>query len=133
MAPEQINESGEVDPRTDIYALGAVLYYMLCGARPFIGKSAAATIALQLRGEYLPLPRVHRRFSKLIARALALDPDARISSVVALWEAVELASLQPIPKPRGRRSKLTRWLPWVVVCVTTAAVAVGASLLLGAF
>ena len=116
MASEEFQPSGEVDRRTDVYALGAVLYYMLAGRRAFIGKTAAATISLQLRGEYLPLPRIHQAFSPVVARALALDPDDRPASVAELRQTVEAAANEPPPpEPSKLKTKLTRYFPWLVV------------------
>lgn len=131
MAPEQIEESSELDQRTDVYALGALLYFMLSGARAFVGKSAAATISLQLRGEYLPLPRAHRRFAKLVERALSLDAEDRQASVAALWAEVEEAARMPVPsaRPPAARARWQRWLPWALVGLAVAATAAGAAVL----
>src|SRR5207237_4136865 len=57
MAPEQI-EGGAVDTRTDIFALGAVLYEMATGRRAFDGKSKASLIASILTTEPQPISAI---------------------------------------------------------------------------
>jgi len=54
MAPEQL-EGQEVDARTDIFALGAVVYEMVTGKRAFEGKSQASLIAAILERERTPI------------------------------------------------------------------------------
>src|ERR1700674_3220157 len=60
MAPEQL-EGTEVDARTDIFALGAVVYEMAAGKKAFEGKSQASVIAAILEGDPPPMSSLQRR------------------------------------------------------------------------
>ena len=79
MAPEQL-EGEPADTRTDIFALGLVLYEMASGRRPFEGKSHAEAVAAVMRGEPGPIGKVPRRFERLVKRCLASDPALRWQS-----------------------------------------------------
>ncbi len=87
MAPEQI-ESGDVDARTDVFALGVVLYEALVGHLPFDGKNPAQVLRRVLEGRYERAdherPTVGGRFSAIIDKALALDIQQRPESPAAL-------------------------------------------------
>jgi tRNA A-37 threonylcarbamoyl transferase component Bud32 len=100
MAPEQIDHAYPADARTDIYALGVLLYAMLSGRRPFVGESAAMIISKQLEGSYAPLANEHQGFAAIIAQALARDPEQRPPSVAALWAAVQAAAAGEAPAGR---------------------------------
>ncbi len=80
MAPEQL-EGKEADARTDIFALGSVLYEMLTGKRAFEGKSQASLIAAILEKEPEPIatlqPLTPPALERLVRRCLAKDPDGR--------------------------------------------------------
>ena len=82
MAPEQL-EGKETDARTDLFALGAVLYEILSGRRPFEGSSQASLIAAILSSEppSLPLePPLPRAVDRVVRKCLAKDPDKRWQS-----------------------------------------------------
>lgn len=98
MAPEQI-EGGEVDARTDVFALGVLMYECLVGHLPFEGKNPAQVLRRVLEGSYPPAdqerPSVGGRWSRVVARALAREPAERPSGPAALAELIraELAEL----------------------------------------
>jgi serine/threonine protein kinase len=83
MAPEQV-EGRRVDPRTDIFAFGVVLYEMLTGRKAFEGKSQPSLIAAIMNVDPTPLsallPAVPRALDRLVTRCLAKDPDDRWQS-----------------------------------------------------
>jgi Tol biopolymer transport system component/predicted Ser/Thr protein kinase len=83
MAPEQV-EGQEADARSDIFALGAVLYEMTTGQRAFEGKTTASTIAAILAGEPKPisaiLPMTPPALERVVKSCLAKDPDERIQT-----------------------------------------------------
>jgi|SRR5262245_4853378 len=83
MAPEQL-EGKEADARSDIWALGCVLYEMATGKRAFEGKSQASLIAAVMNQEPPPASEMVRLISpgldRLIQACLAKDPDDRIQT-----------------------------------------------------
>jgi Tol biopolymer transport system component/predicted Ser/Thr protein kinase len=84
MAPEQI-EGGEVDPRTDVFSFGAVVYEMLTGRTPFQRDSDAALMYAILNEEPDPVqkyrPDLPSEFLHLLNRALEKDREDRYQSV----------------------------------------------------
>jgi len=83
MAPEQL-EGRDADARTDIWALGAILYEMVTGVRAFQAATSASLTAAILEHEPAPIsstrPMTPSALERLIRKCLAKDPDARWQS-----------------------------------------------------
>ncbi|MBI2381193.1 MAG: ABC transporter substrate-binding protein [Gammaproteobacteria bacterium] len=87
LAPEQIEGRRDIDPRADIYALGAILFFLCAGRTPYQGGDPQAIMAAQLSGPpdslaSLPLADARCRvFEPLVREAMARSPEARIADV----------------------------------------------------
>jgi serine/threonine protein kinase/Tol biopolymer transport system component len=94
MAPEQV-EGREADARTDVFALGALLYEMATGRRAFEGGTHAAVIGAILERQPPPpssvVPSLPQALDRLIAKCLEKDPDERWQSAKDV--AIQLASI----------------------------------------
>jgi serine/threonine-protein kinase len=81
MAPEQVTGGRRIDVRTDLYAIGGILYLLLTGRAPFEGDTAAAVIAMQAHDPVIPpsriRPDVPRDLETIVMRCLEKDPDQR--------------------------------------------------------
>ena len=135
MAPEQI-EGKAIDTRTDLFALGAVLYEMATGQRAFAGSTQAALASAILAGEPKAMsslqPTTPPALDQLVRTCLAKDPERR-------WQAARDVGLQlaamteggPLAPPTVAAppaSSLQRRLaPWAVAAIAVA-IALGALL-----
>jgi eukaryotic-like serine/threonine-protein kinase len=137
MSPEQL-EGQEADARTDIFALGAVLYEMATGRRAFEGKTKTSLIAAIVKEQPRPLaesqPLTPPALQHVVDKCLAKDPDDRWQSALDVaselgW--VSMAGSQagvaaPITSSRARRSRLLAvaaiagWAIAIAAVVTTA-------------
>ncbi|WP_111511458.1 bifunctional serine/threonine-protein kinase/transporter substrate-binding domain-containing protein [Mycobacterium kyogaense] len=106
MAPERF-EGGEVDRRSDIYALTCVLYECLTGSRPYPADSLEQQIAGHMVS---PLPRPSATdprlaaFDEVIAKGMAKKPEKRYQSAGELAAAARRAMTAPVPRG-GRGSR----------------------------
>src|SRR5690606_23605660 len=92
MPPEQVEGDGEVDERTDVYGLGALLYHLLVGGPPFEGPTAYAVA--RILDHDPPWPRAVRRkvpakLDALVRRALAKRKADRFPSARAMGQALQ--------------------------------------------
>lgn len=94
MAPEQIRASG-VDARTDIYQLGATLYELTAGRKPFVSDSEYELMTMHLQDVPKPPSSVNSRVSPavdaVILKALAKDPNDRYPDAMELNAAFQAA------------------------------------------
>jgi eukaryotic-like serine/threonine-protein kinase len=85
MAPEQIT-GGKVGPQTDIFSVGAVLYELLSGTRPFSGGPLQAVMYRVLSEAPMSLdlatPGLPPRLNEIVMRALAKDPEQRYATAL---------------------------------------------------
>ena len=123
MAPEQL-EGKECDSRTDIFALGMVLYEMATGKRPFDGDSRAAVIADIMRCEPLLAALSPPYFAHVVERCLAKEPDDRWQTArdVKLELAFQSRAIPVVPPPAKRRRRL--WLAAATASLAALAAAV---------
>lgn len=89
MSPEQAR-GGEVDPRSDIYALGVVCYEALTGHTPFSGEDSFAVAYAHVYEPVPPLPARLARWQPLIDRCMAKDPKDRLQDCQAFIHALQL-------------------------------------------
>ncbi len=117
MAPEQI-DGQRGNQRTDVYALGTILYEMLAGKTPFTGDSNMAVMAQHLNGTAPRLDRVNPsippQLAAIVATCLARNPDDRYADMTALIQAfdhpenVDLTVLEKLNTPSGPAISLTQ-------------------------
>lgn len=98
MSPEQCTGAGKVDLRTDLYALGCILFQMLCGQPPFVRYGAGAVMAAHIYEPPPPpssLTPMPADTEELILRLLAKSPAERFQSAESLMDAIDGLSTIP--------------------------------------
>jgi serine/threonine protein kinase/WD40 repeat protein len=132
MAPEQL-EGQEADARTDIFALGTVMYEMVIGKPAFQGRTKASLIAAILTSDPPPLvaaqPMTPPALDRVVHTCLAKAPAERFQSAHDLklqleWIA-EAGSQAGVPAPVARRRKHREGMAWAVALVLLLAAVAG--------
>ncbi|MEN0064663.1 MAG: serine/threonine-protein kinase [Myxococcota bacterium] len=93
MSPEQASGAPDLDQRSDLFSVGALLYEMLTGQHPFRGASEQETIARIKAGTYLPVsqlrPDVPASLERVIEKALVTDRSKRYGTATDFKEALD--------------------------------------------
>jgi eukaryotic-like serine/threonine-protein kinase len=140
MSPEQAQSFPDIDGRTDLFSLGAILYEMLAGAPPHRAPTYEAVLitictrdAADVRNE---APEVPEKLARVIARALARDRTDRYSSAEAMQ--LELESALGSDRPLSQRTQSAGGAyraaaPWGARGARLRAVVLGVVAALGGF
>jgi len=131
MAPEQL-EGANADARTDIFALGAVLYEMATGRRAFEGKSRASLIAAILGTQPPPIaqlrPMTPPALDRMVQACLAKDPDDRWQTahdvMLELRFIGESSSAAGVPAVVARRRAWRERGAWIAAAAAVVVAAV---------
>ena len=136
MAPEQV-EGQRGDARTDIYALGIILFEMLNGKPPFSGDNNLAIMAQRLNGDAPRLdklrPAVSEQVAAIVARCLQRDPKERYPDMQALIDALdhpETADTALLARLQNASAKTPWWRSSVLRAVLISIVILAAIILL---
>jgi eukaryotic-like serine/threonine-protein kinase len=116
MSPEQAKGSGSVDQKSDLYAVGVILYEAVTGEVPFLASTFNELLFKIVLSDPKPLeeviPGIDPAFVAVVARAMAREPSQRFSSARAMIEALDAlelggktqmlepaAAMAPVPAP----------------------------------
>ena len=114
MAPEQTVGGATIDARTDIYAVGVVLYEMIVGDRPFHAEDTFQLLGMHRAA---PIPRLKDPapgLQELIDKAMAKSPNDRFQTAIELQQAIDNVISGNVAVPEHQDETLPRTGPVVV-------------------
>jgi serine/threonine protein kinase len=130
MSPEQAMGEREITARSDVYALGAVLYEMLTGDPPFTGSTAQAIVARVVTETPRPLlPQRHTippHIEAAVLTALEKLPADRFGTAAEFAEALaspKYTAATTVASPAAAPAKRRRWNPLMIAAIAVAGVA----------
>ena len=133
MSPEQI-EGKEADARSDIFALGTVLYEMATGKRAFEGKSHISVASAILETDPQPItklqPTAPPALDEMIRACLAKDPEDRFASAHDLKLQLQCIKNLPATMPTPRAALPLRNI-WTISALAIAALVIVAAIVFG--
>jgi serine/threonine-protein kinase len=101
MSPEQAS-SGDVDERSDLFSMGAILYELLSGQRPFRRPTIVDTLAAVLRDQPAPLSAsIPGPLRSVVEKCMQKDPARRFPSAAQLAETLQQTQAQPAGPPEN--------------------------------
>jgi serine/threonine-protein kinase len=136
MSPEQA-QAKAVDPRSDIFSFGLVVYEMLTGQKAFSGDSALSTLSSILRDEAKPIGEVVQgvppELEQIVHRAMRKEPDQRWQTMQEVRAALMILKLKAdsgvlhtqVSSPAAPPRKKSRSLPLVLAAAAVVVLAVG--------
>jgi serine/threonine-protein kinase len=125
MSPEQAKGSGKVDARSDLYAIGVILYEAVAGQVPFLADTFNELMFKIVLSDPKPLlevvPDLDPRFAAIVSKAMARDADQRYGSAAEMIEALDAFALTlagpgaaaPLDAPVGTLGEQRAALPMI--------------------
>jgi serine/threonine-protein kinase len=121
MSPEQAMGGQDVDARTDVYALGCMVYEMVSGGLPFEGTGPQAMMAKQVAARVPSLRKTDRAIpvylDRAVSRALATDPEQRFETAGQFSNALTSGTI--VPRVRAQRLRQARQRAGIAGAVAT--------------
>ena len=97
MSPEQV-QGKQLDPRSDVYSMGVMLYEMLAGQKPFVSSSLTGVLTAHITEQARPpielRPEIGREVNAIVMRCLAKDPKARYGNADELLHDLDTVQMQ---------------------------------------